>query len=360
MTTTARDERNRMIEADGGDKSFQRANTRGPVALGGLARHLILAIGLALGGAACQTNQDVGRGVREQAAQAHMAEAQDFLDRGQLDSALAAFGLALEENPTLVDAYMGMGSIYHERGDYELASRSYERATNIEPNNFDAQYYLGLMHQLVGRIEQAISTYLRALAIDPDHYDANANLASAYLQLGQAESALPYAKRATQLRPDDQAAWANLAATYSLMRDYRQAVSAYRRASELGEAAQPILLGLAEAHIRMGNFPEAENVLRSVLGIEPSAPAFERMGYILFKQQRFVDALNHFNQALNINPSDTAALNGVGVAKMTLFLKGGRTERNLKDDAISAWRKSLRLEPDQPRILDLLSRYQSI
>ena len=315
----------------------------------------VFLLGVLLAGG-CQAISRMSR--HSSAGRAELQQAQLYKQQGKLDSALAAFGLALEENPKLLEAHMGMGEIYHERGQYELASSAYERATKIEPNNFDAQYYLGLMQQLLGRLEKAVSTYLRALTINPDHYDANAHLASAYLQLAQPESALPYAKRATQLKPEEQTAWANLADTYSMLGDYRQAIDAYRQASELGDAAEPILLGLADAHIRLGNYPEAENVLKSILGTQPSATAYERMGYVRFKQRQFLDALNQFNQALTIDPNDTTSLNGVGVAKMTLFLKGGRTDRPLREQALEAWRKSLRIKPQQPRIIDLLSRYQ--
>src|SRR5690606_16510832 len=78
-------------------------------------------------------------------AKAQMRSADDFLARGLLDSALAAFGLALEENPEIVEAHLGMGHIYRQLDNYTLAGNHYERAANLDPTNYDAHYGLGLM-----------------------------------------------------------------------------------------------------------------------------------------------------------------------------------------------------------------------
>ena len=293
----------------------------------------------------------------EEQASRFLDQAGAYLNEGKTDSALAAFGLALEENPRLTEAHMGMGQIYRERGDYEFAANAYERATVTDPQNFDAHYYLALMRQLMGQVQQAVRTYLQALVIDPDSFEANRDLASAYLQLGRASEAMPYARKATQLNPDSQAAWSNLAAAYSLLGQYEEAVDAYRQAAELGELADPVLLGLADAHIRLGNFARAINTLRSLIRTNPSSTAYERLGYAQFKLRRFEESLDSFQRSLELDPNDSAALNGVGVANMTLYIEGQRTNPYLRDQALDAWRRSVQVRPDQPRIVDLLARY---
>ncbi len=297
---------------------------------------------------------------RAAAGQQHLADAQHYLEAGLDDSALAAFGLALEENPRLYDAHVGMGSIYLKRGDYQLASNAYERAVEVDPNSFDAHYYLGLAQQMMGKIQEAIRVYLRALAINPESFDANQNIASAYLQINRPGQALPYAVRATELRPNAQSAWANLAAVYSLLDRYEDAIDAYRAAVELGEMPQEVLLGLADAHLKLGNYEMAINVLQTLIRREPSSTAYERLGYAQFKQRRFDASLASFRAALSIDPNDTAALNGLGVSLMTLYLQGGGVITSQKEAALQAWRRSVQLRPDQPRVVDLIARYQRL
>lgn len=286
-----------------------------------------------------------------------MADADTYLDQGMVDSALAAFGLALEEDATLTGAHVGMGHIYRERGYFDLAGRAYERAVVTDPNSFDAHYYLGLTRQFLGRVQEAIGAYLRALAIDPDSHAANRDLAAAYLQVGQTALALTYARRATQIVPENQPAWCNLAATYSLLGQYEQAVDAYRQAAELGDLVDPVMIGLADAHLRLGNYQRAVNVLETLLRRSASTIAQGQLGYALFRLRRFEQALASYRQAVELAPQDTAALNGVGTCLMTLYIQGPRDTSAQRDEAVEAWRRSLRLRRHQPHIIDLLSRY---
>ena len=290
----------------------------------------------------------------------HLADARQLRDEGFTDASLSALSLALEVNPKLTEAHMGMGEIFRQRGDYELALNSYEAAVEIEPNNFKAHYYLGLTNQLSGNPEAAVQTYLKALSISPQNFDANRDIASAYLQLGQPDSALPYARLATKVNPESQPAWSNLAATYSLLGRYEEAIDAYRTANELGELADPVLLGLADAHIRLGNYPRAINTLNSLILSSPSATAHERLGYALFKLRRYEDALDQYENALQFDTEDIAALNGAGACYMTLYIEGERENAFQSERAKECWRRSVQLQPDQPRIIDLLSRYSRL
>lgn len=315
----------------------------------------MLAITAALTGCAWQ------RGTNARlAADARLNDAADYLKQDMPDSALAAFALALESNPRLVQAHLGMGDIWKSKGDYPSATRSYEQAVRIAPGSFAAQYGLGLVLQLDGKVEESIRPYLQALTIDPHSAAANRNLASAYLQLNRPSDALPYARRAAQLATEDQAAWANLGAVLSLLGRYDEAIDAYRNAVELGEMAEPILLGLAEAHLKMGHYDRAMATLEALVRRAPSAAAYERMGLTRFKQRFYEQALANYRQALTLAPEDTASLNGVGACLMTMYIQSGMKDQSVREQALEAWRKSLQLNLDQPRIIDLLSRYQRL
>jgi len=320
----------------------------------GVGMALMLAVGCAM-----QTRQTELTPEPSEAAKQQLAQADEFLRKGLLDSALAAFGLALEENPRIVDAHLGMGHVYRQHENYDLAGNHYEQAAHLDPTNYDAHYYLGLMRQLAGRIQQAITAYLQALAINPNALEANRDLASAYLQTQATYQALPYAQRATELNPEDQNAWYTLATTYSLLGQHQKAVDAYRQAAELGDLAEPVMLGLADAHLKLGNYQQAMNVLRTYMRVvkTPAPLAHERLGYALFQLRQFDESLASYRNALAINPDDVAALNGAGACLMTLYIQSEREKFNLRDQALTMWRRSLTVNPDQERIIDLLSRF---
>lgn len=294
---------------------------------------------------------------RGEKAQALADEAAQLREQGFTAQALEAFGKAVEENPRLTVAHLGMGDIFRERASYDEADTAYRKAVVSDPNNFDARYYLGLTNHLQGKLPQAISSYQRALRIDPKSYLANREIGSAYLQSGDVKKSIQYATRAVELNAESQAGWANLAAAYSLVGDYEKAVEAYRQTLELGDPAKPVLIGLADAHIKLGNFQRAENVLRAVERDGGDPIARERMGLVLFKQRKFAQAVEAYNLALQDNAEDTAALNGLGVSMMAIYLREGEEDEKMRVQALGLWRRSLSIRPEQDVLIDLISRY---
>ncbi|MEM8496228.1 MAG: tetratricopeptide repeat protein, partial [Planctomycetota bacterium] len=170
--------------------------------------------------------------------------------------------------------------------------------------------------------------------------------------------AIAYARKATELNPDDQAAWCNLAAVYNLLGEYDEALRSYRLATELGPLDDPVLLGLADTHLKLGNFQRAANTLESVIRMRPTSTAYERLGYAEFKRRDFRIALQHYRKAVELNPRETAAHNGIGAVLVTYYIQGERKNRGQLEEALNAWRTSLRIRPQQPQIVNLLGRYQ--
>ncbi len=326
--------------------------------------HLMLLTMLALVALpACRGGMSQSEAERQARIDELIAQARAFREEGLDDSAFARFGQALLENPRVVDAHLGIGDIYKDRGEYDKASVRFELVAAIEPTNFDAHYNLGVCKQVLGDLSYAIKSYQRAINLRPDSPEANRDIASAYLQDNKAGLALAYAERAVELDKESFGAWANLGFIYARAERFEDAIGAFRTASELAGAEddpEPVLLGLADAHIRVGNYTRAMNTLNAIIAATPSSTAHERMGVALFKQRRYEDALRHFKDAVGLDNNDTAALNGLGVAYMTLYIEGGRDNTWQRDQALDAWAKSLEINPDQQSIVSLVARYRNI
>ncbi|QQE10431.1 tetratricopeptide repeat protein [Planctomycetota bacterium] len=287
-------------------------------------------------------------------------QATKYRDEGLMDAALGTFGLALEENPGLVDAHLGMGHIFLDYGVDHVAENAYKRAVEAEPNNYDANYYLGLSYQMQDKIKLAIRQYLRAIAIDPQRVEANRDVASAYLQRGTPEAAIAYARKATELDPESQEVWCNLAATSNLLGMYNEAIDAYRTAAELGPLPEAAIPAFAAAHIKMKNFERAKNLLVPVVEATNDPDFYERLAYTCFKLQEFSDAMVNYEKALKLSPNHVGALNGMGGCYMTQYLQSGRKDMDAKKNAFQMWRRSLKVKPGQGQIADLLNRYRDL
>jgi len=287
-----------------------------------------------------------------------LQQGQTALAAGNYDAALSAFERAIEDNPRLTPAYLGAGQIYQQKGDYPNAEKTFGKAAELEPSNFDAQYGHGLALQFLNRLSDSVSAYLRALTIKPNDYSANLNLGTAYLQLGEAEQGLSFARRAVELDATSSNARINLGAIYSAMGRHDDAVVEYQQASELTELSPPLLLNLAESLGKTGRYGEMVNTLEQLTAAKPTAIGFERLGMGLFRLKRYSESLTAFRKSVEIDPNHFPALNGIGVCLANQYEFSGREDDAARKEAMVAWRRSLQLERNQARILELLTRYQ--
>lgn len=286
-----------------------------------------------------------------------VTQADSLIEEGRVAEALAQLALAIRENPTLTTAYVKMADIHKDQGNYSAAEASYREAGRLEPSNFHVAYNHGLVLQLLNRLTDAVRAYLRALSINPSDRDANLNLATAYLQLREASQALPYAERSATLDPTHGPSRVNLGAVYAALDRHAEAVGQYEAAADLMPLTPELLLNLADSLSRINRYEEMLNTLDRLVALQPSAIAYERRGSALFRLRRYEDALASFRNAAQADPNHFPALNGVGVVLLNQYLLSQQQDRALRDQGLDALRRSLRLNSNQPRILELVSRF---
>jgi tetratricopeptide (TPR) repeat protein len=295
--------------------------------------------------------------ISRESAQQTYDRAQRLADQGLPEVALDELTRLIERNPRMTIAYIAVGDIHTKAGDYVKAEPPYGKAAQLEPRNFDAQYKHGLVLQLLNRVGEAVRAYLRALSIRPEDYDANLNIATAYLQLGEANQAVSYGERAVRLRPDAAPARVNLAAIYSSLGREDEAIVEYQQASELMELTPDLLLNMAASYGRLQRYPEMQSTLEQLIRIKPSPAAHERLGFALFRQGQYPQAVDNFRAAIRMEENYFPALNGFGVCRLNDFLTSNRSNTTAKEEGLTALRRSLQIEPNQPSVKELVSRY---
>ncbi|MGD9689543.1 MAG: tetratricopeptide repeat protein [Phycisphaerales bacterium] len=325
----------------------------------------IVACALAAGTGGCNSSGERGR---ETAAPSEIMSENLVLAgeaaaaRGDRNAALNQFARAIEINPRFVRAHIGMGEVYRVEGNYTKAEASYRTAAQLEPTNFEAQYFHGLMLHVLNRVSESVAAYLRALALRPNDFQANLNLATAYYQLSEHRQAVPYAESAVRLSPRSGPARLNLGAIYAALGRDREALAEYQQASEYMELTPALMNNLAESYGKLGRYEEMRNTLLELIKKKPSAQAYERLGYASFKLGRaqptmYAAALANFEKSIDTDPDYYPALNGLGVCMLNLWLESDRRDAAAKDKGLECLRKSIQINGNQPRILELLSRY---
>lgn len=290
--------------------------------------------------------------------QQRLAEANALKETGNYDTALAMFQDILAENPTITTAYLGIGDIYIIKKDYEKAEPAYGRAARLEPQNFDAQYGHGLALQMLNRFIEAVRAYHRALTIDPDSVKANLNIAVTYLQMNEARSAVTFAERAVALDPGNGSARINLGAAYEKVGENARAIEQYLAAMELVEHTPPLMMNLINALAAEKRYQEAANTAENLVKIDQSANAYERLGWCYFRLSEFDKSLAAYQQAVSIDPAHWQSHNGIGVNMLNKWLLSKKQDRDAMKAARDAFRRSLRINPDQQKLITLMSTYQ--
>jgi serine/threonine protein kinase/tetratricopeptide (TPR) repeat protein len=193
-------------------------------------------------------------------------------DKKWLDEALANCEKAQELNDRLPAVYVTLGKIHRSTGNYDLALQESQRALQLDPRNADAIISLALSYESAGRIADAEAAYRKAIALRPDSWDGYNQLAGFFYDHQRYDDAVAQYRHAIELTPDNAALYLNLGAVYS----------------------------------NMGNkhYPEAEQMLRKSITLEPSYGAYTNLGYLYLQQEKFAEAAAATEKALQLNDKD--------------------------------------------------------
>ena len=289
-----------------------------------------------------------------------IARAVELYASGDLESALRELERAIAINPRFTRAYIESGDIYMELAEYEKAERQFAAAVRNEPRNYLAQYrHANVLHKL-GSLEESKRAYLRALSIRPSAYDANLGLSIVLLETGTAEQAVSYAQRAVRADPPSGRARMHLGNVYAAMDQHEEAIVEYQQAADMMEApGTGLLLNMADSLNQLQRYAEMVGVLEQLVLIEPDSVAYERLGSGYFRLRRYEEALSAFNLSVDLDPNHYPGLNGIAVCELNNYLWNGKTDGSARERAVDAMRRSLRIERQQPKIVELLRRYSN-
>ena len=176
---------------------------------------------------------------------------------------------ALELDPQLTWAHLGLGLLHLGGSDYVLAAQHYQQAIHADPKQSSGAYLglaraqmalgrqeeahrtlqtaverdpneplptilLGELAVQQGRLDEAELCFTRALQLDPTRADAYSARAQVRVATGQLEAATSDLDRAVELDPQRGDTWVQLAALHRVVGREADALEAARRAVELG------------------------------------------------------------------------------------------------------------------------------
>ena len=278
-----------------------------------------------------------------------LAQAVEFHQAGNLESAQAIYSKILADRPDYFDALHLLGVLRHQQGHHDEACALITSAIAISPHSVDALCNLGIVLQDLGRNAEALEVYDRAIAIDNRIPEAHNNRGTALRALNRPAAAIMSFDRAIAISPDYAEARFNRAALLAALGRYDEAVTSYEQliaiqpdnfeahrgyarvlmAHQEPEAAlmsyaRAVSLRPDDIEIRfdrgillnqLGRHREALGELDLVLASDPdNSAALAQRGLALVALERYEEAEECLARAVTLRPGDAAALDSHGVA----------------------------------------------
>lgn len=192
-----------------------------------------------------------------------------------------------------------------------------------------------------GRLAEALAHFDRLLAERPGLIDAQIHRSALLMELARPADALASFDRALALNPSGPLALhvhVGRAMSLASLGRHEEAAAAYDRALVIGPAPPPvILINRGNSLIQLRRYAAALESFQRALAIDPSnAEARNGAGVALRAQSRLHEALENFEAALRTNPEHVVALNNCG-----LTLRDLRRPR----DAIARFEQAVALQP---------------
>lgn len=299
------------------------------------------------------------------AARVKLAEA--LFATGDRRESRRIYEALLKENPSLPQAFYGLGRVKEAEGDLAAAIENYGRACELAPNYAVAHYALALasrrqgdgaraeehlaaykkdplaeprlddpLHAAVkelnagaqshlkaavglesaGRLQEAIAECERALEMDPKLTQAQVNLISLYGRTGQPDKAVKHYRAAIELNPSQADAYYNYGVLLYEQNKHREAGDAFRKALEINPYYPEAHNNLAFVLEREGRPDEALKHYRAAIENKPNYRlAHFHLARLLLGRGRNAEAIEHFRQTLTPEDESTPGfLYGLGAA----------------------------------------------
>jgi len=323
--------------------------------------------------------------------------AQNLLNDGQPEAALAQFKTIVTVDPQDPQSYMRIAEIYRRDGKFDLALEALKKAQAFTQDSFELPYNMAVIYQAQGKYDEAVAI-LKDLASRTEKANGTYNLGernnrSVFLErLGaiyrdNAKYDLANAAFRQMLELGDESAtrgYQEVVDTWREAREWNRALEAAREgaakfpadrglkltlAAQLADTAQPeqgmqqarallngsaedreVYIALAQMTARLKRYPESDDYINKAIAISATPDQIDYINFVygsmLERQKKYEPAEVLFKKVLANDPRNAMVLNYLG------YMLADRGVR--LDEALGYIKKAVELDPQNSAYLDSL------
>jgi len=239
-----------------------------------------------------------------------------------------------------------LGLVYAAQSQDAKANDHLAKAVRLKPDSVAARSNLAASYARLGKMDLAEEHFSKAVELEPATYDTNHNLGAAYAHNSKVAKAIPYLEKAQRLNPTAYDNGYDLSLAYFITGRLKDARDSVQSLIKLHDTAELHNL-LAQIEEKDGNFVAAVNQFETAAHMDPSeSNLFDWAGELLL--HRTLDpAVEVFKQATERYPQSPRLMVGLGMA---YYARGNY------DDAVKAFLRGADLDPNDARCYKFLSR----
>ncbi|MCC9607097.1 tetratricopeptide repeat protein [Blastopirellula sp. JC732] len=203
----------------------------------------------------------------------------------------------------MIEAQIQHARLLMQQERYDKAAESLQAALSQQPDNPLAHALIAVCLGQEEKFDQATHHIQEALRMAPSVALVHAIQADLFYKRNRPEEGLEAAKRAVELEPDSPANYAACARGFILLKQWAKA----QECAELGLAIDAEDVGClnlrAVAQRQQGKTGDANESLRTAMERDPDNPySHANLGWSLLQQGNREEAIQHFGEALRLEP----------------------------------------------------------
>ncbi len=273
-------------------------------------------------------------------------------EKGEYAAVIPELQKALKINPEDARARSKLGVALARTGHFDEAIAECRKGAALDPAYADAYMNLGIALAQKGSPKEAIPQFEKSLELSPENTEAHANLAAALISEGRLDEAIAHCQKALSVNPGYGLAHANLAIALTKEKKLDEASPHFEKALAANPDSAELHYIFGRALAEQNRIDEAIPHLEKALAANPgSAELHYNLAHLLVAQRRFEQAIPHLQMVLKVAPGSGQARYDLGNA---LYSVPGRMS-----DALALWSGMLRVQPDNPIILNRIARVRA-
>jgi serine/threonine protein kinase/tetratricopeptide (TPR) repeat protein len=232
-------------------------------------------------------------------------------DRQTYEDAIGLFKQAAQLDPrsplplaALVEALVVKFEVTREHECLEQAREALREAEGLNPDSARVRLAAGVMNETAGQYEKALEDYRRVQDLEPSNVDALIGIAKVNDKVDMPDKAVEAYNRAIDLDPGYYWPYELQGVFFYRRGRYPEAAEQFRKVIERAPGMFKPYSNLGATLMDLGKYDEAEQALTQSLKLRKTAPALNNLGAIRAYQRRDSEAVEYFEEAVAMDPSD--------------------------------------------------------